>query len=436
MGTTQTLAMAGLVLAAVAGQASAQFTYTSEVPHPPMRAGVAAPQFWDPDLGKWWTCTASRVPANQRANIAEAAAWNVVQNTADCFPGTTVIVPFRIVNENWFELDDEGNAIDPDYMPPEEDMDGNEEDVCQRMNPIDILIEDMVVEEENYPIIYEAMSVIEDLCGVTFVPRDPYNPDPCFPDADPLDPMSVQQPWIRIQQSTDECVPYQTLTGNFADGVGMPESGGARMIVMEDWSVSVMVHELMHALGFFHEHQRADRDTYVTVYEEHIAPNALDQFTIAGADPLNQFGDYDFESIMHYGRFAFSFNTEVVIDVNPPYENLGPEPGYEFTIGNFARPSVTDRLALQHLYGPSLLFPEDPCLAADLDDNLQVNITDLLIFIAAWSSGDPVADWNTDGVVNDQDLLAYLMSFAQAANCGPTPPRPVSPEQNTFERPG
>ena len=60
MGTTRTLAVAGLVLAGFAGQASAQHRFTSDVPHPPMRAGVAAPQFWDPDLGKWWSCGTER----------------------------------------------------------------------------------------------------------------------------------------------------------------------------------------------------------------------------------------------------------------------------------------------------------------------------------------------------------------------------------------
>ncbi len=357
MGTNRSLATAGLVIAGLASQGAAQSAqFTSEVPHPPMIAGVGAPQFYDPDLGKWWSCTAS-AGTGERAHIIEASKWTVMQNGDECFPGTTVIVPFRVVTEAWFEVDDEGLAIDPDYIAPVEDMDGNEEDVCEREFN-EILLEDMAVDiEENFGFIVDAMEVIENLCGITFVQRDPNNLD-CFPIDDPMSPaMEPNQPWIRIQQATEMC-PTVDLEGNFSTSVGMVPDG-VQVIVMEDWSVTVMVHELMHAIGFMHEHQRFDRDLYVTIREEHVVPNDISQFTIVPDDTL-AFGDYDFESIMHYGRFAFSFNGQPTIEVVPEFFDAGEEPGYGVSIGNFPRPSAGDREALQHLYGPSLLFPELP----------------------------------------------------------------------------
>ena len=48
--------------------------------------------------------------------------------------------------------------------------------------------------------------------------------------------------------------------------------------VIDNESIGVMVHEMMHALGFNHEHQRPDREEYVHVNIEHIDPANVNQF--------------------------------------------------------------------------------------------------------------------------------------------------------------
>lgn len=73
-------------------------------------------------------------------------------------------------------------------------------------------------------------------------------------------------------------------------------------------------HELMHALGFFHEHSRPDRDTYVTVNSQWIEEGEQINFQIASnIDSLGV--AYDYKSVMHYGEFQYTSDpTQKTID--------------------------------------------------------------------------------------------------------------------------
>jgi hypothetical protein len=60
-------------------------------------------------------------------------------------------------------------------------------------------------------------------------------------------------------------------------------------------------HELGHVLGFHHEHQRWDRDRFVTIHYENIKPGrAHDYDWIAQTNWLVSGLPYDYRSIMHY----------------------------------------------------------------------------------------------------------------------------------------
>lgn len=41
--------------------------------------------------------------------------------------------------------------------------------------------------------------------------------------------------------------------------------------------ISLVEHEFLHALGFFHEHTRYDRDEYVTIHLENILAGYFNQ---------------------------------------------------------------------------------------------------------------------------------------------------------------
>ncbi|XP_035776145.1 low choriolytic enzyme-like [Anopheles albimanus] len=74
-------------------------------------------------------------------------------------------------------------------------------------------------------------------------------------------------------------------------------------------ALTTPVHELMHSLGFYHEHNRLDRDRYITVLYENINQDGDLQtnFDLVDPDKTTTFNvPYDLGSIMHYKRNAFS----------------------------------------------------------------------------------------------------------------------------------
>ena len=74
-------------------------------------------------------------------------------------------------------------------------------------------------------------------------------------------------------------------------------------------AVGVVIHEIGHAIGFFHEQSRPDRDDYVTIHYENILEGLEDQFTKHSAEILKTNGiPYDYASIMHYGSHVSKCN--------------------------------------------------------------------------------------------------------------------------------
>uniref|UniRef100_UPI00358FD493 meprin A subunit alpha-like n=1 Tax=Myxine glutinosa TaxID=7769 RepID=UPI00358FD493 len=71
-------------------------------------------------------------------------------------------------------------------------------------------------------------------------------------------------------------------------------------------SAAVVQHELLHALGFFHEHSRSDRDDYITIHWEAMEPDAKHNFIKKNVEKDTFNTPYDYFSIMHYPPWFFS----------------------------------------------------------------------------------------------------------------------------------
>ncbi|XP_058889493.1 hatching enzyme 1.2-like isoform X1 [Acipenser ruthenus] len=69
------------------------------------------------------------------------------------------------------------------------------------------------------------------------------------------------------------------------------------------WS-GIASHELMHALGLVHEQSRIDRDKYITILWENVLKDHEFNFDKYKANNLNT--PYDYGSLMHFGKYAYS----------------------------------------------------------------------------------------------------------------------------------
>jgi len=72
-------------------------------------------------------------------------------------------------------------------------------------------------------------------------------------------------------------------------------------------AVSVTVHEIMHAMGLFHEQTRPDRDEHVTINYQNIEQGTTNfNYKKRGQQKVDELQlPYDFQSIMHYGADTF-----------------------------------------------------------------------------------------------------------------------------------
>ncbi|PAV89968.1 hypothetical protein WR25_10546 [Diploscapter pachys] len=69
----------------------------------------------------------------------------------------------------------------------------------------------------------------------------------------------------------------------------------------------IVVHELGHVVGFWHEHTRPDREFFVDIFYKNIQPGQDYNFEKSKPDEVDSLGEsYDFASIMHYARDTFS----------------------------------------------------------------------------------------------------------------------------------
>ncbi|VDO79756.1 unnamed protein product, partial [Haemonchus placei] len=113
------------------------------------------------------------------------------------------------------------------------------------------------------------------------------------------------------------------LDGCYAD---FARVGGRQQVSLADECIdyATIIHELMHVIGFIHEHQREDRDGYVNIFYQNIIPGANSDFDKLTSLDLTYYGEpYDYLSIMHYEKNEGSRNGQNTIEAKDArYTNL------------------------------------------------------------------------------------------------------------------
>uniref|UniRef100_H2ZHT6 Metalloendopeptidase n=1 Tax=Ciona savignyi TaxID=51511 RepID=H2ZHT6_CIOSA len=109
----------------------------------------------------------------------------------------------------------------------------------------------------------------------------------------------------------------------------------------------IVVHELGHVIGFWHEHTRPDRDRHIEIVYKNIQEGQGYNFEKMDSSEINSLGEaYDYQSIMHYARNTFSKG--MFLDTIRPMAN--PETGVRPSIGQRTQLSEGDVRQAKKLY--------------------------------------------------------------------------------------
>ena len=105
------------------------------------------------------------------------------------------------------------------------------------------------------------------------------------------------------------CFKFAILLFSCCSYVG--RSGGKQLVSLARgcFSLRTVAHEIGHAIGYWHEQSRPDRDEHVKVHFSRINQTKVRNFYKYLKSSINSFGTpYDAISVMQYKSYSFSNN--------------------------------------------------------------------------------------------------------------------------------
>lgn len=126
------------------------------------------------------------------------------------------------------------------------------------------------------------------------------NPERIFKALSYLSEKTVLE-FVPIEEGTQDAIVFETTMDHCFSYVGRV-TGPQPLYISDGCEWFNIAHEVLHALGFMHEHSRPDRDQYISIQWNAIPEEFQSQFAIWPEELVQSWLNYsyDIKSIMHY----------------------------------------------------------------------------------------------------------------------------------------
>lgn len=198
-----------------------------------------------------------------------------------------------------------------------------------------------------------------------------------------------------VPRSNQQSYMEFTPSSGCSSFIGRVRSGRQNINLAQGCETAATAHEIMHALGIFHEQSRSDRNDFVSINFANVQQGFENNFNQAqfGTD----IGAYDFGSIMHYGLRDFAINRQQNV-INP--RQVIPDTAC-FVIGQRVMVSETDVQTIDYVYNAQAA--ERQCAGATTPDYNPCGQQSTMQVCGGGNSWNGV--YKRDGELNGKDVF-------------------------------